>query len=68
MTPAERFLEATRNTLPCCVNCEHFSTSMVQQTVYRSTETAEFCVLAQCLPPAKIIAFGCARFSQDIPF
>lgn len=39
-----------------CVNCLHF-----QQDV-------EICSLAQVRPPAKIIAAGCEKHDEDIPF
>lgn len=39
-----------------CVHCIHF------------TQHSEACALAGQRPPAKVIAFGCARWEADIPF
>ena len=39
-----------------CVHCIYFD------------QNSETCALAGQRPPAKVIAFGCARWEQDIPF
>ena len=68
---AERFHEAVRDLIPCCVNCEHFSQSVERILPGGKTmHDKEFCVLdkLQRPIPAKIAAFGCQRFSHDIPF
>lgn len=44
--------EATRT----CVNCSHFD------------ETNEMCRLVRKRPPARVIAFGCEKFEDSIPF
>lgn len=69
-TPAERFMEQVRWAIPCCPNCEHFSKSVVHNLHTGTDKDKEYCVLdkQQRCPPAKIIAFGCPRFVQDMPF
>lgn len=43
--------------LPCCPNCLNFDHAL------------EGCRLADLArPPARVIAFGCSAFDQDIPF
>jgi len=49
-------LEDTRRMLHCCPNCWHW------------IEANEECELAHARPPAKVIAFGCEKFSEQIPF
>lgn len=45
----------------CCPNCEHW---------VNGPETApiEVCALADARPPARIIAFGCEKYLDKIPF
>jgi hypothetical protein len=44
--------------LPCCPNCENFDHAL------------ERCNLAPDAgrPPARVIAFGCSSFENDVPF
>lgn len=44
--------DATRSCLTCC----HFS------------ESDEICLLAKQRPPARVIAYGCEQYEDDIPF
>jgi hypothetical protein len=71
-TPADLFLSQVRWSIPCCPNCEHFKDVLhVTMTGDGFVETKkEYCGLdpQKRLPPAKIVAFGCPRFVQDIPF
>ncbi len=39
-----------------CINCFHFQ------------ETTEQCKLFRARPPARIIAFGCEKYDDQIPF
>lgn len=39
-----------------CVSCEHFD------------EPAELCKLAGIRPPARVIATGCKKYMEKIPF
>jgi hypothetical protein len=39
-----------------CLSCVHFAPS------------SEFCKMVSARPPAKVIAFGCEKYDQDIPF
>lgn len=39
-----------------CVHCKHFESTMEQ------------CVLAAARPPARVIAFGCPSFAEEVPF
>lgn len=39
-----------------CVNCANF------------VEKTEICTLAKQRPPARIIAFGCEKYEDEIPF
>ena len=49
----EIHVEVSRRT---CVNCEHFD------------QASEFCALAGSRPPAKVIAYACEHWLEDIPF
>lgn len=40
----------------CCPNCLHWN------------EKREICELAHTRPPARVIAFGCERYEDRIPF
>lgn len=50
--------ETIERCIRCCINCEHFE------------EKPEECKLAHDpkRPPARVIAFGCHKFSERIPF
>lgn len=39
-----------------CVNCCHFD------------ETKELCRMANKRPPARVIAFGCEKYEDEIPY
>lgn len=39
-----------------CVHCDHFDPSI------------EHCALVNQRPPARVIAFGCDRFEDSVPF
>lgn len=45
-----------------CLNCEHFTEKHVN-SIY-----SEICSLAGKRPPARIIAFGCEHYKDQIPF
>ena len=64
LTSAEEFVKQVRWMIPCCPNCEHFSSSPSHAL------PNEHCTLdpQKRLPPAKVVAFGCPRFVQQIPF
>lgn len=47
---------SVQNLLKTCVVCDHFN------------QTGEVCQLNRLRPPAKIIAFGCECFENEIPF
>lgn len=57
---AEYIIDELANTIErttrTCLNCTHFY------------ETTEICELAGSRPPAKVIAFGCPKFEEPIPF
>jgi hypothetical protein len=40
----------------CCLNCLQFN------------EKTETCALAKARPPARVIAYGCPKWEEDIPF
>lgn len=42
--------------LRCCIACAYFR------------EADEFCEVAQCRPPARVIAFGCPAYADAPPF
>jgi len=54
VTPAvvEAIMSATR----CCLTCDHFK------------EANEMCALYMKRPPARVIAFGCPAYVNEIPF
>lgn len=45
----------------CCPNCEHWINGP-------KTAPIEVCELAGIRPPADIIAFGCEKYQDKIPF
>lgn len=44
------------NIIACCLTCEHFD------------EPAETCTLYQQRPPARVIAYGCPSWQDEMPF
>ena len=71
-SPADDFYAQVRWSIPCCPNCENFrSKRVVDMRTDPAVEfTKEYCELdpEERTPPAKVIAFGCPKFIQDIPF
>lgn len=53
-----RKVDELKHWLPCCPNCDHWSSK------------DEVCTLngARLRPPAPVIAFGCWAFENEIPF
>lgn len=53
---AERVTEQLETLTKTCLTCEHF------------TEKTELCGLVNKRPPARVIAFGCEQYEDQIPF
>lgn len=53
---AEHVRQELARACQSCLTCNHF------------VETTEKCMLNQLRPPAKIIAFGCECYEEEIPF
>ena len=51
-----RIARVVLSTVPNCVDCLHFD------------EKNETCTKWNARPPARVIAFGCDNFEEDIPF
>jgi hypothetical protein len=49
-------IEMIQHRRKCCPTCLHFADKM------------EECEIAMKRPPAKVIAYGCEHWSEDIPF
>lgn len=45
----------------CCVNCVHWRQGPPERPI-------EQCGLANARPPARVIAFGCEKYEDEIPF
>lgn len=48
--------EALRSATRTCLTCDHFN------------EPGELCKLYNARPPARVIAFGCPSYQDEIPF
>lgn len=55
-TVANEIKHLLETSMKTCIRCEHFD------------EKPELCRLAEKRPPARIIALGCEKFEEPIPF
>jgi hypothetical protein len=49
-----------------CMTCRHFNEK--SKVLYNPQVPEEQCELYSLRPPAKVIAFGCPSWSDDVPF
>lgn len=54
----EKEVANLKRLLPCCPNCARFDTQD-EVCTYRD---------GRFRPPARVVAFGCVAFKQDVPF